>query len=93
MRFLKQSGAFDFAGSSDEKGEESSNDIEESGSEAMQTNTQPTAATPMPVVAAELNRIDAEIKGDTVLVTALLDKEGLKKLAKKIEALSSFMDD
>lgn len=61
--------------------------------ERMDTQQVNASRPPAPVVAAELNRIDAEIKGDTVLVTALLDRDGLKKLAKKIAALSDFMDD
>lgn len=95
MRFLKQSEAFETVGSPDENRGESSKDTAESGDEAMQTHAQTAAPAlaPQPIVAAELNRIDAEIKGDTVLVTALLDREGLKKLAKKIAALSDFMDD
>ncbi len=93
VRFLKQSEAFETVGSPDENREESSGNTAESGSEVMQAHVQPTAPAPQPRVATELNRIDAEIKGDTVLVKALLDKEGLKKLAKKIEALSIFMDD
>lgn len=61
--------------------------------EQMDTQQANAISPPAPVVSAELNRIDAEIKGDTVLVTALLDRDGLKKLAKKIAALSDFMDD
>lgn len=54
-----------------------------------------SAATPTVAAPTEdaLNRIDAEIRGETVFISALLDKEGLKKLAKKIAALSDFLDD
>lgn len=46
-----------------------------------------------PTTEDALNQINAEIRGDTVFISALLDKEGLKKLAKKIAALSDFLDD
>jgi hypothetical protein len=67
------------------------------------TQTGHTSVVTMPPVAAPalaptpsedaLNQINAEIRGDTVYISALLDKDGLKKLAKKIAALSDFLDD
>ncbi|WHP68361.1 hypothetical protein [Phaeobacter inhibens] len=50
------------------------------------------ALVPMPSEDA-LNQINAEIRGDTVYVSALLDKDGLKILAKKVAALSDFLAD
>ncbi len=51
------------------------------------TQTKPTATLP------DLNKVSAKIEGDTVLISALLDLEGLDILEKKIAALKAFLSD
>ncbi|MEM6941947.1 MAG: hypothetical protein AAF755_13955 [Pseudomonadota bacterium] len=44
-------------------------------------------------IETELNTINAEIRGDQVYVSALMDKDGLQRLKRKIAALEDFLAD
>lgn len=89
---LEQSGASKKSVPPSEIDGESSLQDEVTEVQKMQTQTDiTTAKTPPQIVSSELNRIDAEIKGDKVMVTALLDLDGLDKLERKIAALKAFM--
>ena len=57
-----------------------------------QAHSLPAPGSMLPTLEAELNKINAEIKGDTVYVSGLLNREGLERLEKKITALKAFFD-
>ncbi|GAB5448702.1 hypothetical protein [Gymnodinialimonas sp.] len=90
-RYMEHSGAFESDGVHGPDGPESEVKIENMENNQViashSTTIQPAAA-PVP---DELNKINAQITGDTVQVSALLDLEGLTKLEKKIAALKDFL--
>jgi len=93
VRYLEQSKAFE-SGGDDSDFDASLEDapgkmeINQLHSKSSHFTTPAMAAPPM-----ELNKINAEITGDTVKVFALLNREGLEKLEKKIAALKDFLSD
>ncbi|KQQ70937.1 hypothetical protein ASF70_19020 [Rhizobium sp. Leaf321] len=91
VRYLEQSKAFESG--SDDSDFDASPDESITRPETNQVHSTNFHPTP-PAIAApamELNIINAEISGDTVKVTALLDREGLEKLEKKIAFLKDFL--
>jgi hypothetical protein len=93
VAFLEQSRAIESGGGGYAQSAESSDDdefAEENQMHAAPVQAKPTLPPPPPM---ELNSIKADIDGKTVRVSALLDREGLDKLEKKIAALKDFLED
>lgn len=94
MHYLEQSKAFESGGALVPVVSESAENSDLVEKKQMHTASQQAPHSPSPAPAAlELNKINAEITGDTVRVSALLDREGLDKLEKKIAALKDFLSD
>jgi hypothetical protein len=93
MHYLEQSKAFESGG--DTSGTSAESPVRSEILEQEQMHTAHEAAPPSlaPFPVTELNKINAEIKGDTVRVSALLNREGLEKLEKKIAALKDFLSE
>jgi hypothetical protein len=93
IKFLEQSKAFESGGDQPDLGAGFGEGSEKSEKNQMNTIQPSTPVTLPPVPILELNKINAEITGDTVRVSALLNREGLEKLEKKIAALKAFLSD
>ncbi len=93
QQFIRQERVSESYGGSEFQGVESGNDGRKTEPDQMHSDISTTPKAPAPVVQAELNKINAEIRGETVFVSALLDKDGLDRLKKKIAALEDFLSD
>ena len=93
IQYLEQSKAFESGGNETGNAPESVKDTENTEQNQMDTHTERVNAAALAIAATDLNKINAQIMGDTVRISALLDRDGLEKLEKKIVALKDFLDD
>lgn len=93
IRFLQQSKAFEGGGEDIDDYAEPDPDADPVELVEMQDTAKQPAVTRPPIHVGELNEINAEITGSTVRISALLDREGLEKLERKITALKDFLSD
>ena len=93
LALLEQSNAFESDGAGAAVGAESPPARDFSEDKQMHTPAPQTQQFSLPPPPLELNKINAEISGSTVRVSALLDREGLEKLEKRIAALKDLLDD
>jgi hypothetical protein len=93
MQYLQHSGAFQSGEEQRGSNADSGNATEPTrGSQAIVSSLRRLDASGAEP-GSELNKINAEIAGDVVRISALLDRDGLEKLEKKIAALKDFLND
>jgi len=93
MQFLEQSKVFESGRDADDSSAESLSETETQGNNKMHepVNIAPQSSASLPI--GELNEIKAQLEGGTVRVAALLDKDGLEKLERKIQAFKALLED
>ena len=93
IRFLEQERAFDTGADPTEMGADSLEQTDLPEMHQKHANSRIGTVEGDTFADAQLNKINAQIAGDTVRISALLNKEGLDKLEKKIAALRDFLSD